>query len=256
MSSERSQTAPTRYGKPIRPQAGWFVGPIFIALAVWFVIGPQGSALPAPMGTPVDRSVLTTAPRRAPVDDPPTVRIDGFERTCMSCHRMFPPREVPAGNLLQHRHIVLAHGINNRCRNCHHDDDRDLLVLRDDSTIPYGRVVELCAQCHGPTYRDWQRGAHGRTNGYWDARRGEVRRLGCTECHDPHQPRVPAMDPLAPLPGPQALRAPAYDVHDDVHSIVRDPLRRQAVRGHVETIAPVPAGASTPVEFLEEKEEE
>mgnify|MGYP001181040420 CR=1 FL=1 len=255
MPSKRSQAAPTRHGQPARPLTGWFVGPIFLALALWFGIGPQGLALPASTPTSVDRSVLTTAPRRTALSDPPTVRIDGFDRTCMSCHRMFPPREVPASKLLQHRHIALAHGINDRCHNCHHDDDRDLLVLRDESTISFGRVVELCAQCHGPTYRDWQRGAHGRTNGYWDAHYGEVRRLGCTECHDPHQPRVPAMDPLAPLPGPQALRAPAYDVHDDHIFITRDPLRRQALRGHVETIAPSPAANSAPVEVFDEEEE-
>ncbi len=187
--------------------AGALVAPVFLALAVWFLLGPDGIDLPAEEPSAIDPALLATTPRREILGDPPVILIDGFQRTCMECHRLFQPREDGTSlQLMQHRHIKLDHGINDRCRNCHHVEDRDRLVLHDGTVIGYSDVVTLCSKCHGPTFRDWQRGAHGRTNGYWDASRGEVRRLGCTECHDPHTPRVPALDPMRPLPGPRAPR--------------------------------------------------
>ena len=126
--------------------------------------------------------------------------------------------------MLQHTHVFLEHGINDRCRNCHVVGNRHLLRLHSGEKIPYSRVVELCSKCHGPTYRDWLRGMHGRTDGYWKASLGEVNRLGCSACHDPHTPQVPAMDPLRPLPGPNALRAEPDD-EPAVH-VEQDPLRR------------------------------
>jgi hypothetical protein len=188
------------------PWTGYLIGPIFLGVAFWLLWGSPGLDLPEGKAQRVDPSLLSTAARRRILEDPPTIHIDGFDRTCMDCHRLFPPREVEPAQLLQHEHIVLDHGINDRCRNCHYELDRDRLVLRGGRIIGYDAVVELCAKCHGPTYRDWQRGAHGRTNGYWDAQRGEMVRLTCTQCHDPHLPRVPAMDPLTPLPAPRTLR--------------------------------------------------
>jgi hypothetical protein len=185
---------------------GFLIGPVFFLVAAWFVWGPAGLDIPPGKATVINPAMLSTAPRRVALGDPPVVHLDGFDRTCMDCHRMFPPRENPPAQLLKHQHIVLDHGINDRCRNCHYDKDRNKLVLRGGRVIGYDEVVELCAKCHGPTFRDWQRGAHGRTNGYWDRSRGDVVRLECTECHDPHNPRVPAMDPLRPLPGPNTLR--------------------------------------------------
>jgi len=168
--------------------------------------------------------------------DPPVINIDGFDRTCMDCHRTFPPRPDTPVRLLKHEHVVLDHGINDRCRNCHYDADRDKLVLRGGVVIGYGEVEQLCAKCHGPTYRDWQRGAHGRTHGYWDTTRGEMVRLQCTQCHDPHNPRVPAMDPLWPLPGPDTLRVGIEQDASDHHGAtqVHDPLRRSLGEEDVE----------------------
>jgi hypothetical protein len=124
----------------------------------------------------------------------------------MDCHSLFPPREETPEHLLQHGHIVLDHGINDRCRNCHDPNDRNKLILHGGQVIGYSEVVRLCSKCHGPTYRDWQKGVHGRANGYWDTSRGPRHRLKCIQCHDPHAPYSPAMDPLKPLPGPDTLR--------------------------------------------------
>lgn len=220
-------------GNPASPSP--WIGITFFALAAWFLLGPKLLDLPTG-GTPdFDRDALTTAPRRISLSDPPTIRIGGFDQTCMECHRMFPTREVPPEQLLRHDHIRLNHGINERCRNCHDVEDRDRLILPGGETIGFDQVVQLCAKCHGPTYRDWERGMHGRTNGHWDETRGPQRRLTCTECHDPHNPRQPAMDPIEPLPGPHALRAEAaspVDTHGDPHRKPEheDPLRKFLVR--------------------------
>lgn len=201
---------------------------VFVLLAIYFVQSP--SRLDIPVSQTADAAVippeeLSTAPRRKILSDPPIQFISGFDRTCMDCHRTFPPREDPPVALLQHKHIVLDHGINRRCRNCHYPVDRNRLVLHDGTVIGYNDVVTLCAKCHGPTYRDWQRGAHGRTNQFWDTSVGEQLRLKCTECHDPHMPRVPAMDPVKPLPGPHTLRM-GDPTHSGPGEPDRDPLLR------------------------------
>lgn len=204
---------------------GYLIGPVFFVIAAWFYWGPLGLRLPSEKAMAIDPSRLSTAPRRQILTDPPVININGFDRTCMDCHRTFPPQEDPPRQLLQHKHIVLDHGINDRCRNCHYIGDRDRLVLHGGEVIGYEQVVELCAKCHGPTFRDWQEGAHGRTDGFWDPAAGPIERLGCTECHDPHQPRVPAMDPIRPLPGPHGpgARRHASEKHAAPEK-VRNPL--------------------------------
>jgi hypothetical protein len=209
------------------PGPSYLFCPVFLILAVYFVWGAVESDISSTHAVGVDASVLSDQPRRVILTDPPMITMSGFRRTCMSCHRMFPPRADTPKRFLQHSHVTLNHGINDRCRNCHWETDRDRLVLRGGEVIGYNDVVKLCAKCHGLIFRDWERGAHGRTNGYWDAERGEVRRLLCTQCHDPHNPRVPAMDPLEPLPGPHTLRMPeAPPGGHGEHTESRDPLRK------------------------------
>ena len=206
--------------------AGFVVGPAFLLLALWLVAGPNLAEVPKTSPVSIHPDALTTAPRRAVLTDPPTIFLDGYQRTCNDCHRIFPAQEDPPARLFRHTHIHLEHGINDRCRNCHDVEDRNRLVLHSGETLPFGDVVNLCAKCHGPIYRDWQRGMHGRANGYWDAKYGDRRLLGCTECHDPHNPRVPAMDPLRPLPPPNTLRMARHEEPVTVDHEERDPLRR------------------------------
>ena len=218
-----------------RPRGGGapalFAGTGFLLLAAWFLYGTDPATVPEARSARVNPAVLVPGPRRTPLGDPPQVKLAGFTYTCMDCHRLFPPRSDPPQPLRQHRHIVMEHGINHQCRNCHDLEDRDRLVLQGGASIPYDEVVRLCAECHGPVYRDWQRGMHGRTNGYWDPRRGPRHRLGCTECHDPHHPRHPAMDPVAPLPPPHTLRMPPpVPEHEKAPAEERDPLRRAILR--------------------------
>jgi len=133
----------------------------------------------------------------------PEIEIVGFTYRCSTCHRLFPPRPTTGRTLTQHRDIVLKHGINDRCLNCHHPENREAFVDDKGSEISYDQPQLLCAKCHGPVYRDWTHGVHGRTNGYWDAAFGPVERKLCTACHDPH---VPPFPPMRPAPGPNTLR--------------------------------------------------
>jgi len=135
-------------------------------------------------------------------------------RNCASCHAAGKPvkLEVDAkGNtVIPPAHagdLVMAHGQNSRnsaCFNCHDPNKLDQLVTRDGTKLKLTEATPLCASCHGPTYRDWEAGIHGRTTGFWNRQLGASERLGCASCHDPHAPAFPKM---IPLPGPRPLHA-------------------------------------------------
>jgi len=176
---------------------------VFFALAAWFLVGARGAPAPIPERVIVDPSLLSTEPERELMQDPPEVFIGGFEQRCEACHMLFESNPTASQTLRQHEHILLGHGMNDRCYNCHALTDRDKLELHDGTLIGYDRSEELCAKCHGPTFRDWEKGVHGKTLGAWDVSSELHRRLKCTECHDPHAPAFP---PMTPLPGPNTLR--------------------------------------------------
>jgi len=126
-----------------------------------------------------------------------------MQLNCQTCHSLFETDPTVQRELFQHTNIRLNHGLNDRCLNCHSTKNRDYLVLNGEREIPFGEVELLCAKCHGPTYRDWQKGIHGKTLGSWESGNPAQRRLKCTECHDPHSP---AFEHIVPLPGPHTLR--------------------------------------------------
>lgn len=198
--------------------AGGFLG---LAAALW--LGSGGTQTPGAPTPGVDASLLRAGARRETLGDPPLVNIAGFEQRCNACHKLFRSNWDGKRALTQHQHIALAHGINNQCDNCHAREDRERLVLHDGSQVPFTRTETLCAQCHGPVFRDWERGTHGKMLGSWDPGAASARRLSCAECHDPH---APAFDPIAPLPGPNTLRMGEPGEKDGGHGAERNPLRR------------------------------
>ncbi|MHC4141771.1 MAG: hypothetical protein ACYSUF_07805 [Planctomycetota bacterium] len=179
------------------------IGPVLLVLAVWLAATRDWTGIPHTEPVHVNREDISTNPVRQPLPDPPRIMQGGYAMHCMECHRHFESRPDTPRRLMQHRHIVLDHGLNDRCLNCHDREDRNKLVLDGGRLIPYAETDMLCAQCHGTAWRDWQRGTHGRTNDYWDISRGPMRRLVCIECHDPH---APAFAPMRLLPGPNTLR--------------------------------------------------
>ena len=100
----------------------------------------------------------------------------------------------------------------------------------DGGEIPWDQPQRLCASCHGPVYRDWQHGSHGRSNGFWDVRQGELIRCKCIECHDPHHPPFPALEPA---PGPHTLRMGKHG--QAAHTGTHNPLRLSGQGGYSET---------------------
>lgn len=121
---------------------------------------------------------------------------------CMTCHDLRDEHDVPATDSveglenvhadLQYRHGALA------CRACHDPERADRLRLADGSTWEMAEAQRLCAQCHGPQFRDWEAGSHGGLRGYWDRRRGPATKNHCVDCHDPHDPRFPQYIPAPP----------------------------------------------------------
>ncbi|MGA2016487.1 MAG: cytochrome c3 family protein [Opitutaceae bacterium] len=133
-------------------------------------------------------------------------------RNCAECHPPSDPVKLnydDAGNVVvPQAHLGLlsmAHGHtlrNNNCYNCHDRDQLDQLHTPDGAALKFEQATLLCAACHGPTYRDWMAGAHGRTAGFWDRKAGPIKREECTSCHDPH---APAFTGIIPMPGPHPL---------------------------------------------------
>ena len=188
---------------------------VLFLLAVWM---GWAQTTTAPIGGPAaefDPAALSTEPLRPAAAEPATIVVGGIRQRCSDCHAIFPSAQISEQTLRQHEHVVLDHGLNDRCLNCHARSDRNSLELHDGRLVPLAEAQELCAKCHGPTFRDWEKGTHGRTNGSWVVGSPAMHRLTCTECHDPH---APAMRRIVPLPGPNTWRmgdpgAPAEATH-------------------------------------------
>ncbi|MEW6073748.1 MAG: hypothetical protein AB1726_14280 [Planctomycetota bacterium] len=184
-----------------------WIAAVFLALAGWFAVEGVPASLPADLGgtiaDPVPRAALDPRPLREPVRDPPTTVIATLRQRCTDCHDLFESRPETERPPVQHREIVLDHGLNARCFNCHARADHKSLLDGIGALIPYADSDRSCARCHGPTWQDWRRGMHGRTGGAWESASGAQVHLTCVQCHDPHSPAFP---PMAPLPGPRTLR--------------------------------------------------
>lgn len=117
---------------------------------------------------------------------------------CATCHATKPANaDAKLGTPLSqfHQGLIGKHG-SLSCTSCHNPTDGYAsLRLADGKGVPYSEVMTLCAQCHGPQARDYQRGAHGGMTGYWDLTAGGRVRNTCIECHDPHAPKYPTVQP-------------------------------------------------------------
>jgi uncharacterized CHY-type Zn-finger protein len=119
-------------------------------------------------------------------------------------HKLVVPKE--------HEDVVMMHGRhdrNNNCFNCHNETNLVVLQTRDGRQLKVEESPSLCGSCHGPTFRDWEAGVHGRTSGYWNRALGPIERKQCVSCHNPHSPAFP---PRKPAPGPHPLRMPNQPV--------------------------------------------
>lgn len=209
---------------------------MFILLAVWFLFGPSGADIPIPEAAAVTAADIDPAPRRSPVlTDPPVVKLNGFERDCQDCHRILNFERDGDRPRYQHTDIVLKHGLNDRCVDCHAVDNRNRLAVDHEVSVPFTESSRLCAKCHGPTYRDWDVGVHGKSVGAWDPESPDRKRFDCVQCHDPH---APAYEAMAPLPGPNTLRmGKRHPAPEHFESPLMRHVKQDGAEGH----APKPA---------------
>ncbi|MBX9579410.1 MAG: hypothetical protein K2X87_03805 [Gemmataceae bacterium] len=141
---------------------------------------------------------------RKPAGPPvvPTGTVDEKGRpvtiACATCHATKPANpdaRVGRPLVMFHQGLGGQHG-NLSCASCHNPaDGYASLRLADGKGVPYTDVMTLCAQCHGPQYRDYQHGAHGGMTGHWDLTKGGRARNNCVDCHAPHAPKYPTVFP-------------------------------------------------------------
>ena len=184
----------------------------FLALTTLFLSNLSGRPVRLPPIPPVDTNFLDTATVRRSYADLVRAGEDLSDFDCYACHEKGKPpplRYDTNQNLIvpkEHSDIVMGHGShgrNNNCFNCHNETNLVVLQTRDGRVLTFANSPPLCGSCHGPTYRDWEAGVHGRTSGYWDRALGPFERKPCAACHNPHAPKFP---PRHPAPGPHPLR--------------------------------------------------
>jgi hypothetical protein len=213
MSAEFGEPSNSPPGR--RRVSAWVLIGAAAVVVVVFVAGnfrDRAADVPTPQA---DSQVAQTPEKRHAVvirkpDAPPGVKTGltdhagrPVEVACATCHATMPPNpDARLGTDLKlfHQGLHGSHG-NLACSACHNPDDGYAsLRLADGKPLPYPEVMQLCAQCHGPQYRDYLNGAHGGMTGYWDLTRGGRVRNNCVDCHDPHAPRYPT---VRPVPGPR-----------------------------------------------------
>lgn len=153
---------------------------------------PTGSRHPVVIRQP-DGKVMVDSGRRDARGEPVMV-------ACATCHDTREPVAgvTSASDLDEfHQGLTYAHG-NLSCLSCHNAEDYDALKLADGRAVSFAASMTLCAQCHGPQFRDYQNGSHGGMSGHWDLTQGGRTRNSCIDCHDPHHPAYPQVMPVFP----------------------------------------------------------
>lgn len=197
---------------------------MFLGLTTAFRLDFWGNPPPQPTWPLVDPAFTNTATVRASAAERLRGNGDAGNLDCSVCHEVDKPGKLsfdangrvilPAG----HTDLVMRHGRNQRndnCYNCHDEANHALLRQRDGRKLKLEESTQLCAGCHGPTYRDWEWGLHGRVSGYWQRQMGPATKKDCASCHDPHAPVFPSMKPAPP---PHPLHAEAHSQSSTSHS--------------------------------------
>jgi uncharacterized CHY-type Zn-finger protein len=185
---------------------------LFLALTAAFLGNVWGRTETRPDLPLVDPIYTNTMTVRTNYNDLVRLQADLTDFDCNACH---DPKKPPVirfdtnQNIIvppEHEDIVMKHGSHNRnnnCFNCHNETNLVVLQTRDGRSLTFDNSPPLCGSCHGPTYRDWEAGAHGRMSGFWNRELGPVERKPCVACHNPHAPKFPSRHPA---PGPHPLR--------------------------------------------------
>lgn len=196
---------------------------IFLGLTAAFILDAWGRPAPVRKLPLVDPSVTNTATVRMSAAELISSGEDASGLDCAACHEPGKPLKLEfdaENNIIlpkEHADIQIGHGRhkrNNNCFNCHDETNLEFLQTRDGHQVKLVDSPALCGSCHGPTYRDWEAGVHGRTSGYWKRELGPSDRKVCTSCHDPHAPSFPGREPA---PGPHPLHPIATSSNESHH---------------------------------------
>ena len=188
---------------------------VFLGLAAAFREELWGKPEPITDIPQVDPSFTNTATVRVSASQLKRSGGDTSSLECNTCHEPNKPPKIKmdANDHVilpkEHEDLVMRHGRLNRndyCFNCHDPANLEMLRTREGRQLKIEDSTKLCASCHGPTYRDWEVGVHGRVSGKWTRDPGQFTREDCVSCHHPHSP---AFAPLKPAPGPHALHPTA-----------------------------------------------
>jgi hypothetical protein len=153
---------------------------------------------------------LKTVP--APVPSSTAISIEPREQLlptypCSGCHADRQPRQEKY--TLKEFHAVrnsdFSHGEDAFwCYQCHAVKNIDKLTTSTGELVSFNEAYKLCTSCHGDKLEPWRSGTHGLILGDWN---GVKHKKSCPACHDPHQPRFPAIRPEAPPPPAKGLKA-------------------------------------------------
>lgn len=159
----------------------------------------QTASAPSQPDSPDLYPVTIRKPIGPPVVDTGLTDVNGKAVTvsCSTCHATRSPNleNKTVADLNEfHGNLTMTHG-SLSCLSCHNADDYDSLKLADGTRVEFTEVMTLCGQCHGPQMRDYNHGVHGGMNGYWDLTRGPRTKNNCIDCHHPHSPQFPKMQP-------------------------------------------------------------
>ena len=191
----------------------WSLIGVLAAIIALFINDAWARSAPRSAIPLVDNSFLSQATVRISYSDLVRAGEDLSDFDCLGCHEKDDPPVVKYDEHQkiivpeEHENIILGHGShgrNNNCYNCHNEANLATLSARDSQELTFAQSSHICGSCHGPTIRDWDSGAHGRTNGYWDRTLGPAVKKDCVNCHDPHHPKFPGRKPA---PGPHSLHS-------------------------------------------------
>lgn len=159
-------------------------------------------AAPAPSASGLRHTTEIHIPEKLTSID--TGKVDALGRPiraeCVACHTTRHPErlpESPAELREFHQGMTFQHG-SLSCASCHTVGAQNVLRKADGTLLPMRDAMQLCAQCHGPQFRDYTHGSHGGMQGHWDLSRGPRLRNHCVDCHEPHAPRYPPSIPVLP----------------------------------------------------------
>jgi len=117
---------------------------------------------------------------------------------CGNCHATMEVNRKKRELKEEHTDIKLHHAETMRwCLDCHDAKNRDKLRLYNGDLIKFTESYRLCGECHGPRYRDWRAGIHGKRTGYFMGS-GKRTYFLCAHCHDPHEPKFKSLKPEPP----------------------------------------------------------